>query len=157
MSEKSGGNTHHLLQMAMKKEMQNFEENYLWLEKSMPSVFFEDVTKENISLIVHALINFELQEYFCSISIKRTAIVMCLDSPDADIKILKDFANSSIQNYQCYISSAPPPIPGCKTNLRIAVIYFTEEIATNEKATYPPQVKEQLRTVVQKKDPTISD
>ncbi len=78
-----------LLQLAMQNELKKFEECYIWLEESMPSVFFDEVAKEKISLVAHGLIGFDQQEYFCTINIKGSAIVMCLDSPDADLRILR--------------------------------------------------------------------
>lgn len=143
-----------VLQMAMSREMQKFEDCYVWLEESMPPVFFDEVPKESISLVAHGLIGFDQQEYFCTINLKGTALVMCLDSPDADLRVLKNFATYGIQNYQCYISSKPPPT-NCSANLRIAVIHFTEALLPVDKP-YPADLKEQLRGMVLSKDPAIS-
>ncbi len=147
--------THKPLQLAMQIEMKKFEQCYNWLEESMPQIFFEEVPKESVSLITHGLIGFDQQEYFCTINIKGIAIVMCLDSPDADLRILKNFATYGIQNYQCYISSKPPP-SNTQANLRIAVIHFTEVSIPYDKP-YPPEDKKELRAMVLAKDPKISN
>lgn len=146
---------HNVLKSAIEAETKKFQDCYTWLETAMSPLFFDEVAKENIPLIAHALIGFDLQEYFCTISIKHMAIVMCLDSPDADVRILKDFADYGIKNYQCYISSIPPPFPNCTAPLRIAMIYFTGSYMLREKS-YSPHSKEALCSLVRAKDPEIS-
>jgi len=141
---------------AIEIESRRFQECYLWLEQSMPPVFFEEVTQEKILLIAHGLIGFNLQEYLCTVNLKNSAVVMCLDSPDADLRILKNFSTYGIKNYQCYVSSTPPPFPHVTTNLRIAIIYFTEAIETVEKH-YPLESKEKLRALVKERNPGLSD
>ena len=122
----------------------------------MPELFFEEVSHEHIMLIVHNLIGFLQQEYFSSIHLKRSAIVMCLNSPDADLKILKNYAMYGIKTYQSYISSSPLPFIRNKDKLRIAVIYFTEAVETIE-APYSPESKEELRALVKKRNPELKD
>lgn len=146
---------HSVLRSAIQQETQKFQDCYTWLETAMSPLFFDEVAKENIPLIAHALIGFDLQEYFCTINIRHTAIVMCLDSPDADVRILKNFAAYGIQNYQCYISSIPPPFQNCTVPLRIAMIKFTGSYLHREKS-YSLNSKEALCSLVQAKDPEIS-
>ena len=145
------------LRLAILDESKKFEQYYTWLEENMPELFFEEVSHEHIMLIVHNLIGFLQQEYFSSIHLKRSAIVVCcLNSPDADLKILKNYAMYGIKTYQSYISSSPLPFIGIKDKLRIAVIYFTEAVETIE-APYSPESKEELRALVKKRNPELKD
>ncbi len=148
--------SHEQLLMAIQNESRKFQEYYVWLEKAMPPLFFEEVSQENMMLIAHSLMGFPLQEYFSTIHLKRAAIVLCLDSPDADLRILKDYALYGIKNYQAYISRTPPPFPGVKTNLRVVTIYFTEAIETIE-APFPKESKEQLRALAKARNPQLTD
>jgi len=156
MAEDNIASSHEQLLMAIQNESRRFQEFYVWLEKTMPPLFFEEMKQENIMLIAHHLMGFQLQEYFTAINLKRSAIVMCLDSPDADLRILKDYAMYGIKNYQCYISLTPPPFRGLKANLRIAMIYFTEAIETVE-TPYPKESKEQLRAIIHEKIPEVTN
>jgi glutamate dehydrogenase len=144
------------LEIAIQNENKKFKEGYLWLEKNMPPSFFEDISHENIILIVHNLIGFNLQGYLTTIHLERATIVMCLDSADADLRILKDYAMFGIKNYQAYVSNAPPPFPGVTANLRIAQILFTEAIECVEEA-YPAQSKQELRALVKQRNPNVTD
>lgn len=144
------------LLLAVQKESRKFQDYYLWIEKSMPPLFFEEVSRENTMLITHNLMGFELQDYFSTIHLKSAAIVMCLDSADADLRILKDYAFYGIKNYQAFVSITPPPLPGISANLRIAVIYFTEAIETIEKP-FPVESKEKLRALAKKRNPYLPD
>src|SRR5262245_41947181 len=105
---------------AVKMEGQKFQEYYLWLERAMPRVFFEEVSQENLMLITHSLMGFNLQDYFSTINRKNAAIGLCLESPDADLRILYPFTAYGIKNYQAYVSKEPIPFPGSTDRLRIA-------------------------------------
>jgi len=141
---------------AIKNESQKFQDYYQWLEKSMPAVFFEEVSNENILLIVHTLIGFDLQAFFSTIHLKNAALVLCLDSADADLRILQNYAFYGIKNYQAYISTQPLPFPEINANLRIAAIYFTEAIETIT-TPFPEESKEQLKTLAKKRNPQLTD
>ncbi|MBA2728669.1 MAG: NAD-glutamate dehydrogenase, partial [Parachlamydiaceae bacterium] len=144
------------LRLAIENENDKFHACYTWLEKAMPANFFEQVKYENIILTTRNLIGLDLQGFFCIINIKRMAIVLCLDSADADLHILKNFANYGIQDYQCYISSSPPPFPNCKSNLRIGIVKFTEAFETVENL-YSPETKAVLLQKIKERDPEISE
>lgn len=148
--------SHEQLLIAIQNESRKFQEYYVWLEKSMPQSFFDEVSQENTMLITHSLMGFHLQEYFSRIHLKRAAIVLCLNSADADLRILENYSMYGIKNYQAYISTTPPPFPGVVSNLRIAIIYFTEAIETVEKP-YPQESKEQLRALVKERNPDLTD
>jgi glutamate dehydrogenase len=149
-------NPHENFTDAVKEESRKFQEYYHWLEKSMSPAFFEELTRENIILIAHNLIGFDLQAYFSTINFKNSALVMCLDSPDADLLVLKDYAYYGIKNYQGYVSIAPLPFSGVKANLRIAAIYFTEAVESTE-FPFPAESKKELKTLVKQRYPEISD
>ncbi len=116
------------LSLAINDESKKFRDYYLWLEKAMPPDFFKEISRENIMLIVHNLMGFNLQVYFSTIHLKNAALVLSLDSADADLRILKDYAFYGIKDYQAYVSNTPPPFPNIKANLRVAAISFTEAV-----------------------------
>ena len=117
----------------------------------MPSLFFEEIEQENMLLVVHNLMGLSLQDYFSTIHLKNSDIVMCLDSPDADLRILEKYAFYGIKSYQIYISSFPPPFPHVNANLRIAAIYFTEAVEAAE-PPFPESSKETLKGFDQTKE-----
>ncbi len=147
---------HPQLLLAIQNETNKFQEYYLWLEKSMPPKFFDEVSQENIMLITHSLMGFPLQDYFATINLKRIAIVLCPDSAEADLQILKNYAMYGIKNYQAYVSTSPPPFPGVTTNLRIATIYFTEAIETIERP-FSKESIEEVRALVKERNPELTD
>lgn len=142
------------LAQAIQNETQKFQEYYNWLEKAMHPIFWEEVSFDNVLLIVHNLMGFPLQEYFSAIHLKRAAIVICLDSPEADLRILKNYSMYGIKNYETYISTLP--FPGTSSNLRIATIYFTEAVETVE-TPYPSEMKEELRGLIKERNPHLTD
>lgn len=144
------------LKQASKFEGEKFEEYYLWLERAMPRAFFEEVSRENLMLITHSLMGFNLQGYFSTINRKNSAIGLCLESPDADLRILYPFTAYGIKNYQAYVSKEPVPFPGVSSHLRIATLDFTEALETAEK-NLPPSVKETLRALIKKENPAFED
>lgn len=156
MTETTAGSGDKELSIAIQNESRKFQEYYLWLENAMPPLFFEEVCKENIMLIVHSLMGFEQQEYESTIHLKNVALALCLDSADADLRILKEYAFYGIKNYQAFVSNTPPPLPGIKSNLRIAVISFTEVVETADKPI-PKEVVGQLRALIKKRNPLLTD
>lgn len=141
---------------AVKREGEKFQEYYLWLERMMPQIFFEEVSRENLLLITHSLIGFDLQDYFSVINRKSAAIALCLDSSDADLTILRHFTAYGIKNYQTYVSSERAPFPGINAALRITTIDFTEAVETSEK-NFPDESKITLRAIVKQEEPAITD
>src|SRR5262245_34550022 len=103
--------THDKLAQALSRESQSFQECYLWLEHSMPAIFFREITPEKMLLITHSLMGFAQQDYYSTINLKDAAIVLCLDRPDADLRILKHYALYGIKNYQAFVSKKAPPFP----------------------------------------------
>lgn len=142
------------LKEAMKKEGENFQEYYLWLENAMSEIFFEEVKQENLLLITHSLMGFDLQDYFSIINLKSAAIALCLDSSDADLRILSHFTHYGIKNYQVYVSKKPAPFLGIKTPLRISILDFTEAVETTEKV-FPLEIKLKIENFLKKQVPGI--
>ncbi len=114
----------HDLTSALHEETKKFQESYSWLESHMPKSFFEEISKERVMLVAHHLMDFHLQDYYSQIHLTRSAIALCLDSPDADLRILKHYSLFGIRHYRTFISN--DPLPGTKSRLRIALINFTE-------------------------------
>ena len=145
---------------AVKFESQQFEEYYVWLQEHMPDGFFEEIEFDHFMLITHYLMGFPLQDYFCQIQLKDRAFVLILDSPDVDLKILKNFNLYGIRNYQTFISDAPPPFKGIKKRLRIAAIYFTsyedQKVPDSCDTLIPKEKQEEIFEGVQEVNPEIS-
>jgi glutamate dehydrogenase len=113
------------LARAIDGESSHFKEQLLWIEQHMPPAMFDEISREHILLLVHNLMGFHLQGYFSHIYLKGRAFVLCLDGPDADLRILRHYGLYGIKNYRTFISDAPPPIEGATSKLRIAAIDFT--------------------------------
>ncbi len=113
------------LKKAVAKESAEFEEIYRWLVKHMPMSFLDEADPEMRSIIARNLLTFSLQDRFSHIHLKQMAISSCMDGPDADLKILKNYSGYTIRYYRAFVSNEPPP--GVKKGkLRIAMVYFRE-------------------------------
>lgn len=146
------------IEEAVKKEGKKCEECCLWLDQHMPPSFFEEVREEDILLVAHNLMGFDLQHYFAQIHLKHGAIVLCLDSNHADLDILKLYQSHGIKNYRTFISNAPPPFPEIHAPLRIAVIIFTQfPEKENKEEKVPIQEQEEIRKLVKARNPDLSD
>lgn len=144
------------IETALQLENEKFREHYLWIKKSMPSLFFEELDQATIMLIVHNLMELELQDYFSSIQLKNSSIVICLDLPDADLLVLKNYASHGITSYQTYVSDSPPPFLKTDINLRIVVLQFYDVFNSLEVKPNSELLK-RLRLYVMEKYPEISD
>jgi glutamate dehydrogenase len=145
------------LASALQKESKKFETTYLWLEKHMPPSFFEQVDEESLMIIVHTLMGFDLQEYFSQIDLKHSAFALCLDTPDADLRILSNFQMAGIKNYRAFVSNAPPPFAGVTALLRIAVIFFSTFSEEKKKESIPNEKQQEILTLVKQRNPDITD
>ncbi len=114
------------LLLGIQNESKKFEETYRWLEEHMPPSFFEEVDHDDILLVTHSLMGFDLQDYFSHVHIKHHILALCLDSPDADMRILKHYQIYGIKHYRSFVSNAPLFFPKAKVPLRIALIGLTE-------------------------------
>lgn len=149
-------NVRDQLMRAIEKESKQFREYYLWLEKAMPKEFFADIKFEDIILITHSLMGFHLENFYSQINLKRGAMVLCLEEPSADIKILKKFSLYGIKYYCAHVSSEPPPTKGVKSKLRVVIIDFFE---ASESYSFPFSEKERakLRGFVQERNPAVTN
>jgi glutamate dehydrogenase len=145
------------LQKVIEEESAKCEKFYTWLEKHMPPSFFEEVSQENITMITHALMSFDLQDYFSHIHLKTSAFTLCLDSPDADLKILEDYRLAGIKNYRTFVSNEPPPFPDVDKPLRIATILFTEFIEKQGEIPLSSQEQREIFEQVKARNPAVTD
>ncbi len=144
----------HILAQAIEEESQRFEQCYLWLEREMPAEFFKEIPEGKLILVTHSLMGFQLQDCYSVIHLKGAAIVLSLDLPDADLKILQNYSLHGIKNYQTFVSKSPPPFSETEQCLRIVTIIFTDMEDALEKAP-SLEVKEQVRAVALKENPKL--
>jgi len=113
------------LKQAIHAESEEFERAYRWLEQHMPPSFLDEADPKIRILIARNLLSFALQDRFTHIHLKQMAISCCMDGPDADLKILKNYSRFAIRYYRAFVSNVPPPgeLKGC---LRIALVYFRD-------------------------------
>lgn len=147
------------LQKAIGYESKKFEECFLWIEKHMPPSFFEEIDRESILLVAHSLIGFDKQNFFCHIHLNDAAIALCLDSPDADLKILDHYRKVGIKNYRTFVSNEPPPFPGAKAPLRIAAIFFTAYVEKREtgKGFLAPEKEREIFELVRVRNADVNE
>src|SRR5690606_13890268 len=93
-----------------------------WLEEHMPPAFFEEIDPKSPTLIARSLLSFSFQDCYSVIHLRNMAIVLCLQSPDADLHILKHFGMQAIRYYRTFISNEPPPFFRGKSLLCIAIV-----------------------------------
>ena len=150
--------TQEELSSAFNKESELFRGYFSWLEEHMPPSFFEEVETLHTMMVAHNLMGFPMQDYFSQFKLQHCAIVMCLDSPDADLQILRHYNMYGIKNYQTFISDEPPPFPGVTQKLRIGVIYFTEfhETDIHTKEVLSAEECKELFLNVSKDNPELS-
>jgi glutamate dehydrogenase len=148
--------SHFNLDQAVESEGKRFRDYYLWLERAMPKIFFDEVSREDILLITHSLMGFELADYFSMIHRKTAAIGLCLDSPDADLRILRQLTPYGIKNYHTYVSQKQVPFPDVHSPLRIATIDFATIMEPAEK-TLSKERKETLYHLLKEENPQLTD
>jgi glutamate dehydrogenase len=134
-------------------EAQSFEKTLRWLEAHMPPSFLNEADPRTRTLLARALLSFSLQEKFCSVHLKGSAFICCMDGPDADLNILKHYTDQSIRYYRTFVSNQAPPGER-KGLLRIAVIYF-QELDSQEKLSFDK--KEALFRLMQSEKPDLKE
>lgn len=112
-------------QLAKNYEEHLFRKYYLWLEEAMPAGFFQEIDSEWLPVIIHHLMSFKMQEFFSDIHLKNHAIALCLDDPEADVRILSKYPFYGINNYTTFVSKIPLPDMESQSFLRVALIAFT--------------------------------
>ena len=156
MTLQADSNLEGKLDEAVAEESKKFEKCYLWLREAMPESFFREVSEDNILLITHNLMGFPLQECFSTIHLKQAAIVLCLDSAEADLRILEKYAMYGIKNYRAFVSRIPPPFLGIEKPLRIGTIFFTETIETGD-VPLSPKKKDEIHKLTKERNPKVTD
>ncbi len=144
------------LMIAIQNEAQRFKEYHLWLEEAMPELFFSEIKPENVMLIAHSLMGFHLENYYSQINLTGGAIVLCLDSNNADMKILKNFSHYGMSYYCSYISTKPPPIQGIIQNIRIVTMSFTVNVDVDV-FLVADEDKSRLKNLVRERNPKVSE
>lgn len=145
------------LQQAIVKESKKFEENYSWMDQHMPSSFFEEVDQESILLIVHTLENLDLNDFLSHLHLKNMVYVMCLDSPDADLRVLKHYKQYGIKNYRSFVSNEPPPFPGIKAPLRIARMLFSNYVEKAPHDLFSAEKEKEILDQVKARNPQVTE
>ena len=135
------------LNQAIASERKSFETYYRWLEESMPPLFFEEFTPEQMIALVHSLMGFSVQRYFAEIHFKDVSVVLCLEEINADLRILKNYTRMGIRSYQTFVSHGH--IPLINKPLRVAILKFTQALVSAS----PERQKriQELATMAQKK------
>ena len=126
MEKQTGKLTKHDLDQLIAKEKDLFVDNYHWLESNLAEYFFQEMTQEELLLILHHLSHFAENNFFSHIQFANRSIVLCLDSPQADTEVLERFLDKGIKNYRSYISSHPLPASQGNKKLKISLLHFTE-------------------------------
>lgn len=146
--------THKNLAIALEKESEKFRKCYLWLEAEMPSVFFQEISQENLLLVTHSLMGFELQDYYSTINLKGAAIALTLDLPEADLRILQTYALRGIKSYQTFVSKAPLPFSKEGHHLRIITIAFAD-LSLIEKPPLTKKARDKINIFAMEHNPKI--
>lgn len=146
------------LKGVVQKESRLFEDYIHWLEKHMPPSFFEEIEPLQVMMVAHNLMGFPLQDYFSQFRLQNCAIVSCLDTPDADLRILKHYNLYGIKNYLTFVSDEPPPFQGCNTKLRVGIIYFTEfkESGIHSTDILSEEDQKDIYEALKKHEPTLT-
>ncbi|MBS0626359.1 MAG: NAD-glutamate dehydrogenase [Verrucomicrobia bacterium] len=142
------------LNQAIARESQEFEKAYRWLEQHMPPSFLDEICPEERILVARNLLSFKLQDHYSPIHLKDRAIILCSDTPDADLNILKKFAQHPIRYYRAFVSNAI--LPGNSHKLRIALAIFREPTQDAEEKLDPKR-KAEVQSLVKSRNPNLSD
>ncbi len=134
------------LKTAIALEAQELERTFKWLEEHFPPSFLEELDFKTLILIARNLMSFQLQDRFSLIHLKHMAIVLCMDGPEADLRVLKNFTHFAIRYYRTFVSDEPPP--GEKVGvLQIAVLYFRDEPKEKHDRLEPDRRAELIRLI----------
>lgn len=155
-SPKKPNRSERRLRSAIQHESKDFEQAYLWLESHMPNSFFEEIEEEKITLVTHSLMSLHLQDNFSQVHFREGAIVLCPDSPEADVQVLKHYEMHGIQYYRSFISNTPLHKDKLKRNLRVTLVLFTEISQKTPEVLSQARVEE-LLALVKRHSPEISD
>jgi len=147
------------LNHAIQYESKRLEECYSWILEHMPKSFFDELDPDRILLVAHNLMRLDVQDFFSHIHLKNSAVALCLDGPDATLKILKHYRDIGIRHYRSFVSNAPPPFPGIKSPLRVGTIFFTsfvEQEFTKEEVL-SENGKKEIFAAVKQRNPQVTE
>ncbi|MFZ4773510.1 MAG: NAD-glutamate dehydrogenase domain-containing protein [Chlamydiia bacterium] len=96
------------------------KENHEWLLVHMPKAFTAGANKEFLSEIAHHMMDLDKQENFIVSHLKDYTLVITLEAPNIDLKILKKANYLAIHSYESHVSSIP--LPHKKEKLYVAVL-----------------------------------
>ncbi len=149
-------NDRNSLQKAIRNEERKFEEAYGWLQTHMPPSFIEEIDQEKMILVAHSLVSLPLQDYFSQIHLKTSAIILCLDSHDADLRILSHYRMLGIRDYRAFVSDTSPI--GNAHRLRVATIYFHElpKQKMSIEELFSPEKQQELFQEVHERNPDLT-
>lgn len=142
------------LKDALDYESEQFERVLHWLEEHMPKSFFEEIDQKSLILIARNLLSFTLQDFYSQIHLREMAFVLCLDTPDADLQILKKFGLHAIRYYRAFVSNCPPPFFRGSSFLRIAIIIYSDAPLNGEEKLNTSR-KEEIQKLVRTRNPAI--
>lgn len=142
------------LKEAVALEAREFEQNYRWIEEHFPPTFLEEISPNERILIARNLLSFNLQGHFSQILLKDRAIILCQDSPDADLNILKKYTEYAIRYYRTFVSNKPL-LKGEK-NLRISLLIFREPTKEREEKLDLAK-KEEIIQLVKARNSNLTD
>lgn len=145
------------LQAAIEKQSKRFEEHYAWIEEHMPSSFFQEVDQETVLLLVYSLMRFNLNDFYSHLHLKNMAFTISLDSPDADLRILRHFKSYGIKSYRSFVSNEPPPFPRIKAPLRITRILFNDFVEKKPEHLYPEDQVKDIAEQVKARNPAVTE
>lgn len=146
-----------VFRQAMQRQTEQFQEVYQWMEQAMPPIFFQEIGPEHLTSIALNLVDLHLKGFFTTVKLKRSAVTLCLDSPDADLRILEAYTNYGIKNYRAYVSTAPLPMGG--GYLRIGTLFFTEaysEAMEPFETPYSVELKRELYQLARLRSPDLT-
>ncbi|MBS0656124.1 MAG: NAD-glutamate dehydrogenase [Verrucomicrobia bacterium] len=96
------------------KRNEQFHLLYSWLKSAMPAPFFQLVSLQELFLIADQLINFDLQDSHCQITLPHAAVVLCLDGPKAHEKICRKYEALNFVTMHSFLSLVPLESSGAK-------------------------------------------
>lgn len=146
--------SHPELEEAMQKESERFREHCSWVIKHMPPSFFQELTTNQIVTLVRSLMSLDLQDFMSHIHFKDHALVLCFDTPDCDLQVLKEYHFHPILEYRTFISNAPPPFPMITSFLRVTFLRFSKEEEELGRV-HTPAEKDELIELTEKRNPHI--
>ncbi|MBX9745103.1 MAG: NAD-glutamate dehydrogenase [Chlamydiales bacterium] len=129
-------------------EAKEFEKAYRWIEEHFPPAFFQEIGPNERLIIARNLLSFKLQEFFSPIHLKDQLIVLCNDTPNADVYVLKKYTYYAIRYYRAFVSNIP--LSESSAKLRICLLIFrepTKDLEEKLEATKKAEIKTLIKTL----------